>query len=430
MPACVQDLHPRACALALENGCKNADAWRMLLEQLASKRVASLTHPSDCIRRALQQYVAFGMSSSGVEQAFSKASWFISSRRQHARPMTEEYLFKLACDLPLHKKAEVSLLARKVWADCFGEARTWTGRRIDKGLKRPRDASSKPGWTEADFIRKRRAASSDAAHAIDDAGDFADAFETPDETGWNQKLEAEMKHQQKKHHSRRIQALSEGALLPEEKSAALQSQANEVEARRCKDHFTRTRKAARHSMALEGASAAATKRAIRGLPAHIDESFRGERREGLLQDLREASLNPVDSRTSAKVFVLNKLSEASQRTRWAAAVCGGFLVHANFLTRGMGPVIKYKAAAVGMPRTIYVSEQWQAHRPNVWQTFCGALGGFGESTWTVERNLQSFLVFKRRWTQSGQPSRGLAIVREHEKTKPDPASERQTADND
>lgn len=409
-----QDLFPRACALSHEYGCSNALAWKRLLDELSLKRVSARTHPSDVLQQALQHYVAHGVSSSGVECAFSKSSWYITSRRNLASACTEEFLFKLTCDLPNCNLDDVLPLARHVWALCFGGTRLWKGRRFDKGVKRKLDAT---GQTESSFVRKRRAESNDASKATEVPE--RDVFERPNVPGWSPALDAELGFQRKKCAQRLALALGEGSLLPEEKTEQLETKLHEIQAQRVRDHRARRRKSHKDKLALQGAMPQTILEDVRGSAIHIDDSIAGAHRAQVQRRLQPAGLREVADRQDASVFVVSDLVKTSQRTRWQATVQGGYLLHETFLANQAGPVIKFKAVACAMPRTIYVSAEWRAHRPHVWQAFQGALSNLANSTWTLEDNLGAYLNFKRNMMQRNLSARALALVRDHEKETQD-----------
>ena len=402
--------------MSAENGLANVPAWRYLLQQLDSKRVATLSHPSDVLRVALQHYAAHGVSSSGVEQAFSKCSWYISSRRQLAGPLTEEYLFKLACDLPHNNLAEVTLLARRVWAMCFGVSRLWVRRRLDKGLKRPRaDACH---LTEAAFVRKRRLASDQAAVEVGHVVDMT-AFVAPELPTWTEALGTEMAHQQDKYEQKRMQALGEGSLLPSETSTALERTLRDAQARRLSDHQARQRKAARDELALRGATADTVLQALWGMAAYIDDEFTGAYRARLQQSLLAANLREADNRSAATVLVVANFGKLGQRTLWTAVLKGGFLVHHHFLLRNAGPVVKYAASACPPARLIYVSARWKAYRPGIFNALEGALNNLAGSAWTLEFDIAKYVACKRTAIHKRKSARALALVRDDEKTLPD-----------
>ena len=143
----------------------NRAAWTNAIRALESHHATARSHPTGTLKKAVAHYLAFVASTSGVEQAFSKAAWLAHQRRAKASPETEESLLKLGLNLANHDPTELVKMARRVWICCFGAARARSERtRVDKGIKRSRgEADDGRGFlSEAGFIAKRRKAASQA----------------------------------------------------------------------------------------------------------------------------------------------------------------------------------------------------------------------------------------------------------------------------
>ena len=65
-------------------------------------------------------WFAFCASTSGVEQAFTKAQTAINDRQDSATDTFEWVLAKLATDVAHHSKDELCKGAQRVWSQCFG----------------------------------------------------------------------------------------------------------------------------------------------------------------------------------------------------------------------------------------------------------------------------------------------------------------------
>ena len=152
-----RDVFPRAEKLLkqiTDINAKNKDAWALALERLCQHHYTRGQHPVEILREALVQYFSFGASSSGVEQGFSKSQWGFGTRRDAALHSTEEFSVKALLDLPTvaaSQKDRLIRLARLSWVSCFGQSRSSTAERVDKGIKRQiEDKEAKPA-TEAAF---------------------------------------------------------------------------------------------------------------------------------------------------------------------------------------------------------------------------------------------------------------------------------------
>ena len=165
-----KDLRPRAVAL---RHAGNKSAWHEAISRCRAHHATAKAHPTDVLFETLVQYFAHGLSTSGVEQAFSKGAWVWGSRRQSASPDREELTLKVALDIPNNDKDTVFRAARRVWAAVLGVHRTRARSRIDKGVKKSASAAASAGTaasavaSEKAFIRKRRrSALQSIAHAV------------------------------------------------------------------------------------------------------------------------------------------------------------------------------------------------------------------------------------------------------------------------
>ena len=70
---------------------------------------------TDDLRSALVVYVAFGISTSGVEQKFSLAALKFNCRQLSADACNEDMFLKIALDLPNRDLRKVIDRARCIW---------------------------------------------------------------------------------------------------------------------------------------------------------------------------------------------------------------------------------------------------------------------------------------------------------------------------
>ena len=187
-------------------GCTCMEAWKVALEKTQRHHASAKRHPVDQLRQLVACYACLGMSSSGVEQGFSKLNKNICAQ-SNAGNETEKRLTKLILDKDFMSAAEVDeaiALARKVWPEHFGESRHGSSKRIDRGLKKCKGDGSHDPASEIGWLRKRRLSVSQAASSrgprdpIDlDADEGAMAFTTKaheDEIAFNSENEVKKGH--------------------------------------------------------------------------------------------------------------------------------------------------------------------------------------------------------------------------------------------
>ena len=139
----------------------NKEAWKASVEELKTLRRQSQRRVDvSSLRVALQVYFSCGMSTSGVEQRFSKADAAITA--QHNFSVTAESMAtKLLNDIALHPSTLLINGARTVWLDCFAPPRKAKKERADAGLPRKRKETDLPD--EQTFLKRRRMSAATAA---------------------------------------------------------------------------------------------------------------------------------------------------------------------------------------------------------------------------------------------------------------------------
>ena len=235
----------------------NKLAWREIIRKIEAHGPVALMHPTHVVRKGLILNGVFGVSSSGVEQAFSQGSWGYTNRRLKAHANTEEFCLKVLLDLPHHDKAAIIALARKIWVMCYGESRHGTTT-IAKGVPRHRPGAVTEGFiaqTEGDFVRERRKAIAscvDVQPSISHEVLMTQASNNLDELeGWGESHTKELDFQKGKLKARMVQAVAEGTFkgTPELKAEVIQARR-----KRIRDQRARERKAERDQKALDGVS--------------------------------------------------------------------------------------------------------------------------------------------------------------------------------
>ncbi|CAE8641554.1 unnamed protein product [Polarella glacialis] len=413
-----QDIFPRARMIAAQRKDApqdaNKDAWRTALSRINSHRITAKCHPTDVLRAALRQYLAFGVSTSGVEQAFSKGAWSFTNRRLRSHATTEEFCLKASLDLPHHDKQAVVGLARRVWAACYGAPRTATRPRIDKGVKRSRDIGEDGQVaSEFSFLRKRRKAATEASRNAprSDLGAAAVMMPANQPLSWGEKHTRELAFQRKKLHSRKVQAAAENSLLPAEDSMALHAEADNAHAAMVRAQRARERAEVRQTADAEGLTSAEVLQKIQNKTAYVDVAAPSP---GLHQALGVNSLQQVLSQALADVFVVDQPGQAdvTAKIRLASALRGAYLVSPEFMISGHGLALKMHAVSC-TPREIFISRNCALHNPQFCRFFHRSLNATTGSRWTLHAgNPARLQALKARWR--GQPARLWALVRNNE----------------
>ncbi len=386
-----QDIHSRAAGFAdtlaaSEPGGKNKRAWKEIRQKIYAHSSVARSHPSELVSIALVLYFVFGISSSGVEQGFSKSEWGYTNRRLKAYPDTEEMCLKVLLDLPNHDQKEIINLAQKIWCLCYGVARHSVTPKITKGV--PKAAPSKPqsalpegvmSRTETDFIKQRRAAaalaSSSSCRTLDaDSLMHIASTNLEVEPGWSDAHSKELEFQKKKLQSRLVQATAEGTHAG---NVELRAQVKEVHKLRIKEQRARERKQTRDEIALAGGGRTEILAKIKGETVYV---FDGLLSGDLTSAIERNSMSRV-ALHEANVFVVPIPGQlASQRIDFATYLRGAFQISVEFLLSdgARGLAAKWHAVAT-IPRVIYVSEGCNDRHRNTIRFMSDVLGTFAGS---------------------------------------------------
>ena len=354
-----EDVLPRAVneAAVLARVDPNKSAWREILRKIDAHQSVAASHPTDALRKCLVLYFVFGLSSSGVEQSFSKSGWGFSNRRMRALPDTEDFCLKVILDLPHHDKSRIISIARKTWVLCFGTSRIGTSK-ITKGVKRVRDDTAVHGAmanTEQEFVRRRRRA---ATAACTDGGDAADlscdalmanANQGASLDNWSDRHEKELQFQKEKLKARMVQAVAEGSLdgCDELKNAVRTTRSNRI-----KDQRARVRKQVRDNVALEGITGTDLIARITGNSVCI---VGNHPQCQLHASIRRLGMKVVEKH-EADVFVVDKPGDPQTSIAATTGLRGSFQVTPGLLvSNGLrGVAMKWHSVA-GINRVVFVS---------------------------------------------------------------------------
>jgi len=342
-----EDIFPRAQVQLKSSGATaSKDAWKLALEQIidTSRGKSDTERRVSALKGALVQYFAFGLSSSGVEQAFSKGAWAFHARRQRASPDKEDFCLKVIHDNHLYHDDEIFQLARVVWQQCYGMPRTHGRPRADKGIKRP---LSQDACTEINFLRKRRREAAEAGAQV--RGDIIRMDDLEPEV-WTEAHTRELDFQRRKTNARKVQAYAENSLLEKEVDENLAEQADE-----CKEKLVQNalkRKALQERVRrAQGASASDVKSALQGCRAYLAVPATMQLQSCIVGH----GLAETKVLSHADVIICHEPGRSVDwRLQCVSAVRGCYEVSPNFLMHGRGAALKVTRSAL-LPRVLLAS---------------------------------------------------------------------------
>ena len=430
-----QDVHPRAMAVVRPaKGNVNKIAWKLIYDKIQAHHMTARNHPMDVLIKALVLYFVCGISSSGVEQAFSKSRWGFSNRRLSAFSETEEYVLRVILQMPNADLKTIIPLAQKVWKHVYGPARRSNDTpRISMGVPikpcshKPVLAEGMAAHTEKEFVQSRRAAASSLAAAAmaaaatgESARPYANMVEIDEaeyeQPGWLDEHSKEVKFQKDKLQTRKVQCVAE-KVIDADGDASLEAAVREERRKRIKAQRARERKAQRADMALKGSTGTEVLAKIAGCGVHVDSNLMSDK---LQQSMEQLSMKRVEAH-EANAFVVEVPGRGglSLKVALASGLRGAYHVTPEFIiSKGsIGVAVKYHFVA-GVPRVIYVS-QAVSLRNNA------AIGFFQKVLANIEDS-QVELVVGKDWDalrdlkikHKSKKSKLIAIVRTGEVTDP------------
>ena len=135
----------------IHQGCSTHDAWQRAVQQTSRCRSS---FPLTQLGPVLERYIAWAISSSGVEQTLSLRKWVSDARTNSGSSGELDALTIAAHNYPAEEK-QIILDARSVWTQLYGAPRK-SGTRV-RGVKRARSELDKDGrQTETAWLKRRR----------------------------------------------------------------------------------------------------------------------------------------------------------------------------------------------------------------------------------------------------------------------------------
>ena len=318
----IEAFRPYAQRSFSQSNSSTFEAWAKVLRKVGKKSTDSWQSLSE----TLQRYAVDTGTTSPCEQTFSKRLQLLNCRFS----MSERQdlgILKVALERRPEEEDYVIGLARELWTEHYGEQREMREeKRIDHGIKRKKVIAD----TETDFLRKRRAATTEAVKACKAEGGMKDVEDVKDNTpeGWTAKHEKEKTFQENKRQKIKAEAFSAGHLLDDEIDDGVKNTAAELEGK-SKQNKTKRDSKIRHDERYLGGKKFDLK------DFHSKNIFVDKDVDSVEVDvaIRKHSLQKTPDRHLAEMLVVKHLAEPGQRNLWAAVIHGSFLITPAALLR-------------------------------------------------------------------------------------------------
>ena len=107
---------PRALVKQKTHNTTIMESWRLAVKHSQKRASTARAHPAAGLAWALKYYISSSISTSGVEQAWSRCNWLLGQGRGHAGEHVEARMIKLVVDYKPNERDEVITRARVLWA--------------------------------------------------------------------------------------------------------------------------------------------------------------------------------------------------------------------------------------------------------------------------------------------------------------------------
>lgn len=376
-------LHSRMVRIKLAaTGCDSKAAWVEVLNDISRRRPCTrVLLPDGAIRPVVARWLAFVVSTSGVEQGFTSGMIAVTDRQGNASIELERAYLKLKVDAKRDDADVICKLAQSVWATCIGtvrasgianrctaiDARLRPKRRVDKAL----DAC------ESAFLRARRARfRTPSTRSMDTIEDGINSLEV---ACWTDAHEKELQFANEKRKSRCVDAARENTFTGEgmaESTAAAE--------RKLLDNAQKRDKVAlRQLTRLEGGPLP-VRADLWNMTAHVEVA-------AWAVHLISWNLRLTDH-SQAQVFVVQDpvTRSPADKIHWAVALRGGFVINLDVLNSGPNPVcLKYEPALTSR-RRLYVGDGFTYRHNRLCHTILACIENYANCKWKAIANLDTY----------------------------------------
>ena len=385
----------------------NQEAWKVAFNVLTGQRRNSKTvsiHGRLAeLSAVLERFTAFGASTGGVERTFSSRARLLLCK-QFMSDHRDVVTLKVALERRPDEEAKVVELAREFWSPIYGLVRASSKKKKmtagvpkRKFLPTKKNKKKKADNTETEFIRCRRKAVSDA---ICDGADTVHNPRKAQRRHWSNKHSKVLDAQLAKATKRKLQGFEMGQMLASEVTDDMEASAKAEQKKRKANMNTRDRKRKRSVKTILSPKDFIDQCNNKNVFAEAMVLDRG-----LERVIVSRGMHFKTSRLQAEIFVVDVVDKAGLRTKWAAAIVGGWLVSADVLNKQKGAFVKY-GRACGVHKEIWFSEKAQTKHSEVYQIVKGAVELEGSKWLTIA----SRAAFIERYTKAVKSHRGPNVI--------------------
>lgn len=344
---------PMAENIMRERKCFPREAWQEAIKRTQRTKASRTAYPAKALCEVIKRYLAWQISTSGIEQGFSKADRLRATGTTPASEATETQALRL-----LHTRGtddEICAQAQQLFAQCHpGQLRTRESHRVDRGVKRPRaETESMVAW-----LKKRRGPLT-SGRAAGDGGAAVGILEDGADDMWGESHDRELAFQKNKQRQHKIDAYLDGTLLDKEigelplEAAARAKREAELDKGLVQQAARKEKAAKRQHIKLLLSDMPDKRVWLQNAPA---------------AELRQAAVRHgfqvQTDRSHASVFVVEDASAPGERILWHAVLRGALLIDRNVLLGKEGLILQHKPF-VASKRKFWLSPEFKAAHPEV-----------------------------------------------------------------
>jgi hypothetical protein len=379
----------------VQEGCDNVEAWRRALQRTQQHLRDRACHPAAALGPALQRYVAYRGSTSGVEQTFSLVAMCCSPQRLgHLSEQGELDTLTLVVDAKTSEHTETLELARCIWRKHYGAARR--GKATGCALAKARTAAG----SEASWLRRRRSAVSHIAAAkgeqVGCLTQLATAAAVAAGDMWTPQHQHEADLQAARLKLRRAEDAT--LLLPSEADAPTLAMEAVMAITRQKNFLKRVNAEASATAHFQRPGCGS----LAGSRIHIQSGVAVPATVWQLSRARRAT-NPVQ----ANVWLVSDPTRPGLLRKVAAGLCGGRLCTAEFVESNgsHGCCLAFHRACL-VQRWIWISHRFQQKHAQILELIRANLAA-SDSRW---KELQTCAEFVRRSSRRSTQAKYVGLV--------------------
>ena len=398
---------PLVQRIAKTHPVDNLGAWRMLLAKMAHDPRRAHAHPMLALVPALVRYAAYGFTTAGIEQGFSRLQALVNTCDTH-NPGTLNDLSVLISDPDPKVNDDTVRQAQVEWAEVYNNTRKSIQERIDNGLKRPQLQGSEKRW-----VHERRKSVQKAlkdpkgkkknTHINRKASRMAPRF-------WSQSHSKEMEFQREKRATNFIAGVASGNVLDAEVSQTMAHACVEIAQR----EVAKRRAYVTQKNNKRKATALSTSQHIKSKILYLVDAAMGMSVEKFYAMMKNNGLRKSTNPLAADIFVANNLNRVPTLVSWIAVLAGGRICHMDFVVSGgkSGASVAFRPA-LRTRRTVWCSPRFREQHMALFDALRELLRK-PYNSWTYMADKTDFLAVAAKKIRAKKPTEVMALVTEWE----------------